>query len=118
MFQTLTLEEEGSVGFRGGQKGNIVGMGTIGNSLISVNNFWLVNGLKHNHMSISQLCGSGYKVLFDKNLCSIINESDKSIMFKGKRKGNLYTINISELIDQKVVFLMSASDENGSGTKN
>ncbi|XP_050888860.1 uncharacterized protein LOC127094028 [Lathyrus oleraceus] len=41
MFQTLTLKEEGSVGFGGGQKGKIIGTGTIGNSLISTNNIWM-----------------------------------------------------------------------------
>ena len=86
-------------------------MGTIGNSLISVNNVWLVSGLKHNLLSISQFCDSGYEVLFNKNFCSVINESDKSILFKGKRKGNVYKINLSELTDQKVVCLMSLSDE-------
>lgn len=53
MCQTLTLKEKGSMGFGGGQKGKIIGMGTIGNSLIYINNVWLVNGLKHNLLSIS-----------------------------------------------------------------
>lgn len=40
-------------------------MGTVGKSLISVNNVWLGNGLKHNLLSISQFCGSGYEVFFN-----------------------------------------------------
>lgn len=111
MFQTLTLKEEGIMGFGEGHKRKIIGMGTIGNSLISVNNVWLVSGLKHNLLSISQFCNSGYEVLFNKNLCLVINESDKSILFKCKRKRNVYIINLSELTDQKVVFLMSMSDD-------
>ncbi|MCI38428.1 hypothetical protein A2U01_0059656 [Trifolium medium] len=39
LFQTLTLEEGGTVGFGGNQKGKIIGIGTVGNS------FW--TGLKH-----------------------------------------------------------------------
>lgn len=49
---------------------------------------------------------SGYEILFDKNFCHVINVSEKSIMFKGKMKGNVYITNFSELIDQKVVCLM------------
>lgn len=93
------------MGFGGGQKGKIIGMGTIGNSLTSINNFWLVYGLKHNLLSISQFCDKGYKVLFNMNLCLVINVSDRSIVFKGKRKGTVYKINLFELNDQKVVCL-------------
>lgn len=85
MFQTLTLKEEGNMGFGEGQKWKIIGMRTIGNSLIFVNNVWLVSGLKHNLSSISQFYENGYEVVFNKNLCSVINESEKSILFKGKR---------------------------------
>lgn len=76
-----------------------------------------MSGLKHNLLSISQFFDSGYKVLFDKNFYSIINESDKSIMFKGKRKGSVYKINLPELTDQKVICLIPVSDENGYGAK-
>lgn len=49
-------------------------MGTIGNSPISINNVWLLDGLKHNLMSISQFCDCGYEVMFNKNNCIIMNE--------------------------------------------
>lgn len=75
--------------FEGRHKGKTIGMSIIGNSLISINNVWLVSGLKYILLSISQFCDSGYEVLFNKNLCSVINESDESILFKGKRKGNV-----------------------------
>jgi hypothetical protein len=67
MFQSLTLQEGGSVGFEGKQKGKIIGICTVGNSSLSINNVWLVDGLKHNLLSISQFCDSGYVVMFDKN---------------------------------------------------
>ena len=53
MFQTPTLKEGGTVGFGGKQKGKIIGTGTVGNSSLSNNNVWLVDGLKHNLLSIS-----------------------------------------------------------------
>ena len=110
MFLTLTMKEGGTMGFGGNQNDNIIGIGTVGNSSISINNVWLVGGLRHNLLSISQFYDSGYDVMFDKTNCTIINKNDNSIVFKGKRKNNVYTINFSELFDQKVVCLLSVND--------
>jgi hypothetical protein len=111
MFQTVNIKEEGTMGFVGNQKGKIIGMRTIGNSSISINNVWFVDGLRHNLLSISQFCDSGYEVMFDKNNSTVINKADKSIVFKDKRKNNAYKINFSKLTDQKVVCLLSVSDK-------
>ena len=73
---------------------------------------WLVDDLRQNLLNISQFCDSGYDVMFDKTNCTIINKDDKSIVFKGKmKKNNVYKINFSELVDQKVVCLLSVSDK-------
>jgi hypothetical protein len=45
MFLTLTMKEGGTVGFGGSQTGKIIGIGTISNSSISINNVWFVDGL-------------------------------------------------------------------------
>jgi len=71
---------------------------------ISINNVWLVDGLKHNILSISQFCDNGYDVLFDKIRCTVVNKNDNSIVFKGKRIDNAYKINFSELVDKKLVW--------------
>jgi len=55
--------------------------------------------------------GGGYDVIFDKKNYTVINKNDKSIVFKGKRKNNVYKINFSELVDQKVVCLLPVSDK-------
>jgi len=72
---------------------------------------WLVDGLKHNLLSISQFCDNGYDVLFDKTSCRVVNKSDNSIIFKGKWMENVYKVNFSELVDQKVVCLLSVNDK-------
>ena len=82
------MKEEGSVGFGGHQKGEIISIGTIGNSSISISYVWLVDVLTHNLLSISQFYDNGYEVMFDKNFC-IVMKSDNSIVFKGSRKGNV-----------------------------
>jgi len=82
LFLTLTMKEGGTVGFGGNQTGKIIGTGTIGNSSISINNVWLVDGLRHNLLSICQFCDNGYDVLFVKNNYTVINKDDQSIVFK------------------------------------
>jgi len=99
------------VGFGGNQTGKIIGSGTIGNSSISIYNVWLVDGLRHNLLSINQFCDNGYDVLFVKSNCTVINKYNQSIVFKGKRRNNVYKVNFSELTDQKVLCLLSMSDK-------
>jgi len=111
MFLTLTMKEGGDVKFGGNQTGKIIGTITIGNSSVSINNVWLVDGLRHNLLSISQFCDNGYDVMFDKTNCTVVNKNDNSIIFKGKTIYNIYKINISELVDQKVVCLLSVNDK-------
>ena len=97
--------------FGGNQCGKIIGTGTIGNASISINNLWLVDGLKHNLLSISRFCDNGHDVLFDKTSCTVVNKNDNSIVFKGKRMDNVYKINFSELVDQKVICLLLVNDK-------
>jgi len=104
-------ERGGNVKFGGNQSGKIIGIGTICNSSISINNVWLVDGLEHNLLSNSQFCDNGYDVMFGKTNCTVINKDDNSIVFKGKRIENVYKIYISELVDQKVIFLLSVNDK-------
>lgn len=99
------------MGFGGNHKGNISDISTIGNYIISINNVWIVDGLKHKLLSISQFCDSGYEIMFNKNNNIVMNESDKSIGFKGKGKCNVYKIYFSELVYEKILFLLSISDE-------
>lgn len=99
MFQTLSIKEGGTVRFGGNKKGKIIGMRTIGNYFISINNVWFVDGLRHNLLSVSQFCDSGYEVMFNKDNCTVINKTDKSIVFEGKRENNVYKINFSELVE-------------------
>ena len=72
---------------------------------------WLVDGLRHNLLSISQFCDNGYDVMFDKTNCTIVKKNDNSIVFKGNRVDNVYKINFFKLVDQKVVCLLSVNDK-------
>ena len=111
MFLSLTMKEGGNVKFRGNQSDKIIGTRTIGNPSISINNVWLVDGLDHNLLSISQFCDNCYDVMFGKTNYTVVNKDGNSIVFKGKRIENVYKINFCELVDQKVVCLLSVNDK-------
>ena len=74
-FTTLSRYIEGGiVTFGDDSKGIIIGIGNIkiGASPL-IENVVLVDGLKHNLLSISQLCDRGHKVVFDDSSCKIFD---------------------------------------------
>jgi len=89
MFQCLTPYHCGTVTFKGNQKARIIGVGKIGiHPYPSIDNVLLDEGLKHNVLTISQLCDNGYGVFFNKEECVVLHD-DGSLLFPAKRKGNL-----------------------------
>ena len=45
-----------------------------------IENIYYVKGLKHNLLSISQLCNNGYVVKFEVNACLIKEESTRKVL--------------------------------------
>ena len=71
-FFFLIKKNGGYVTFGDNAKGKIIGQGNIGNNTSSlIENVLLVDGLKHNLLSISQLCHKGFKVIFEASHCII-----------------------------------------------
>ena len=84
--------------FGDNSKGHIEGVGSIGNhSSILIDNVLYVNGLKHNLLSISQLCDKGFNVLFDSNVFKIINIETNKTMLIGHRIGNIYMVHLDDV---------------------
>ena len=84
--------------FGDNSKGQIEGIGSIGNhSSILIENVLLVDGLKHNLLSISQLCDKGFYVSFDKSGCKIIDIESNRIMLIGHRIGNIYMVHLDDI---------------------
>ena len=112
MFQSLELKSGGYVGFRGNQKGKIIGFATIGNNTLpSITNILLVDGLMHNLLFISQLSDNGYDIIFNQKSYKAVSQKDRTILFNGKRKNNIYKIKLSELKSQNVKCFMYVNDE-------
>ena len=71
----------------------------------------LVSGLKHNLLSVSQLCDKGYKVSFDPKSYVVSKIMDDDIVFKGERVNNIYIINLENLANQDVKCLVSINND-------
>ena len=94
----MPKEDGGSVTFGDNGQGKIVGIGKIQiNSTTFIDNVFHVKGLKHNLISISQLCDKGYIVSFSTIMCVITNLIDNSIIFIGNRYENIYIIDLNNM---------------------
>jgi hypothetical protein len=72
-FLTLRMEIDGLVSFGNDDLAKIIGKCTVrtGNKNTKVENVLLVEDMKHNLLSVSQICGQGHKVTFDSQKCEI-----------------------------------------------
>src|SRR3954468_11331563 len=97
-FVSFKNKEGGTVTFGNNDKAKIKGIGSIGKKgTIFINNVQYVEGLKHNLLSISQLCDDGYEVSFNQNSCIVKIPSSDKILFLGKRHKNLYIFYLDDL---------------------
>jgi hypothetical protein len=75
-FLTLIKESDGLVSFRNDDSTKIIGKGTvrIGNKNIKAENVLLVEDMKHNILSVIQMCDQGHKVNSNSQMCEIRKE--------------------------------------------
>ena len=72
LLSSFQNKDGGTVTFGDNNKGKVIGIGSVGNpNKPIIDNVLLVNGLKHNLLSISQLFDKGYKIVFEKESCLI-----------------------------------------------
>jgi hypothetical protein len=109
-FLTLLKERDGSVSFGNDDSTKIIGKGTIqiGNKNEKVGNVLLVEDMKHNLLSVSQMCDQGHKVTFYSKKCEIRKEgSGKLVAIAARTSSNVYVL--SELGNEK--FCLGKEDE-------
>ena len=110
-FSSLVAKDGGLVTFGDNSKGKIIGIGKVGMNLSPcIENVLLVDGLKHNLISISQLCDKGYDVTFKEDFCLITNAKDNSVLFVASRHENVYTLDFDKLSQQNVKCLAALND--------
>jgi len=97
-FLTFQKKDGGLVTFGNNDKGKIRGKGTIGKlNSAKIENVQYIEGLKHNLLSISQLCDSGFEVVFKPDICEIRQTSSNKLFFTGSRKKNLYVLDLNDM---------------------
>jgi hypothetical protein len=80
-FSTLTLlSHKEYVTFEDDKKGNVLGIDVIKvNDCFTLNDVALVDRLRYNLLSVSQLCGADLSVLFRKSGSHVLDSSGKRV---------------------------------------
>ena len=89
-------DQSGNIVFGDKGNGEVLGLGKIAISNDnSISNVLLVNSLRYNLLSISQLCEIGYNCLFTDKGVEVYRREDSSIAFMGHLKGKLYVVDFT-----------------------
>ena len=105
-------KDGGYITFGDNNKGKIMGEGNIGNRYkTQIKNVLYVDGLKHNLLSISQLCDTGFNIEFNKNYCHISEAMSGEVVHISKRTGNIYMLNIKHASFHELSCLASKIDD-------
>ena len=100
LFNNVTKQDLGSVTFGDNSRARAVGIGSIDFAgTIQVEQVLLIDGLKHNLLSISQLCDEGNIITFEHDKCIIRSPESKETRFIAQRRKNMYLLQLKELVD-------------------
>lgn len=92
-FSSFTATNSGTVTFGDGKKAKILGRGTVSApGMPNLENVMLVEDLKANLISISQLCDDIGNVWFDKKQCNVKDLQGKGVLTGQRSKDNCYCI--------------------------
>ena len=106
LFTHFEMKKGGKVTFGDNAKGNIIGITRVSKKDSTyIENVLLVDGLKHNLLSVSQLCDKGNIVIFEPKECFVTYMEENKVIFKGERVNNVYTIDLSSLTNQCLYYL-------------
>ena len=112
LFNNVTKQDLGSVTFGDNSKARAVGIGSVDFAgTTQVEQVLLIDGLKHNLLSISQLCDEGNIVTFEHDKCIIRSPESKATRFVAQRRKNMYVLQLKELADQDVCLVANKSDQ-------
>ena len=95
-FVTLKKVKEGSATFGNNKFSKIIGKGTItlGIKYVEEENGLLVEHMKHNFLSVSQMCDQGNTLLLNSKECEIRKEGSRKLVTKTIRTpNNMYILN-------------------------
>jgi hypothetical protein len=102
MFLTLRKERDRPISFENDDSTKTIEKNTIkiGNKNTKAENVLLVEDMKHNLLSVNQMCDQGHKVTFDSQNCEIRKEgAGKYIATTARTLSNIYVL--SEIGNEK-----------------
>ena len=95
-----------NVSYGDGNIGKTLGYGNINLGNVIIQSVALVSGLKHNLLSISQICDRGYHVNFLEEHCEVISKTTGKVVLKGYRHGNIYEAKLSLNSESSAICLL------------
>ena len=111
IFTSLIPFSRDQVTFGDNSKGKVLGVGNIGGLHSQfVKDVYLVDCLKYNLLSISQLFDLGYKVVFEPTKYLIWSMDKNNILFTGFLKSNVYIIDLGKPLYPKNCLIASAHE--------
>ena len=111
-FFTLEGKDGGFIIFRDNRKGRIIDIDKINITPSTfIENILLVEKLKHNLLSISQLCDIDFNVNFKTSMYIVVDPLDSSSKFIGLRLGNIYVVDFDDLVMTNRISLMAMNDK-------
>ena len=96
-----------SITFGDDSKGFTMGYGLISTRNVIIDEVALVDGLKHNLLSISQLCDRGNTISFNSEVCVVTSKKDNKVILTGVRKGNVYLADFNSTDAESITCLFS-----------
>lgn len=95
------------VSFGDGNMGKTLGYGNINFGNVIIEKVVLMEGLKHNLLSVSQMTTRGYHVDFHETHCNVIHKVTGKVVLTGYKHDNLYEANLHVNSDGPVACLLS-----------
>lgn len=88
----------GKVNFAGDECGKIVGVGDLDNGRVRFERVFLVDGLRSNLLSVSQVCDNSFLMAFDKQRCYVLKPEfvipPEMILMSSARVDDLYVLDM------------------------
>ena len=88
----------GNVTFGNNANGIIRGYDVLTTGNFSIQKVAYVESLKHNLISVGQLCKVGHRVEFDDQFCYIMTNDRSTCLIKSRFEGTMYPLDISLII--------------------
>ena len=103
-----------SITFGDDSKGFTMGYGLIAKENVIIEEVALVDGLKHNLLSISQLCDKGNSITFNSEACVVTCKKSNNVVLTGVRKGNVYIADFNSTNAESITCLFSKASQDES----